>query len=64
MIALLRRWMDEIVTGSFLILLLILAHQRGSTIIVATHDAGLAARAPQRLRMRDGKLVDVPAAVS
>jgi putative ABC transport system ATP-binding protein len=35
-----------------------LAARRGSTIVVATHDAGLAARAPRRLAMRDGALVD------
>ena len=34
-----------------------LAAQRGSTIIVATHDTGLAARAPRRLAMRDGAIV-------
>ena len=52
-------------TGAEIIdLLAKLAAEHGSTIIVATHDSSLAARAPQRLRMRDGKLVDVPAAVS
>ena len=30
---------------------------RGATVIVATHDVGLAARAPRRLAMRDGRLV-------
>src|SRR5471032_1137473 len=34
-----------------------LAAEHGATIIVATHDAGLAARAPRRLAMRDGSLV-------
>ena len=34
-----------------------LAGQRGATVIVATHDAGLAARAPRRLAMRDGAIV-------
>ena len=33
-----------------------LATSRGATVIVATHDAGLAARAPRRLAMRDGRL--------
>ena len=33
-----------------------LAHQRGTTIIVATHDTDLAARAPRRLAMRDGAI--------
>jgi putative ABC transport system ATP-binding protein len=43
-----------------------LAAQHGATIIVATHDASLAARAPRRLAMRDGRLVDAetPARVS
>jgi putative ABC transport system ATP-binding protein len=34
-----------------------LAARHGTTIIVATHDAGLAARAPRRLTMHDGHLV-------
>jgi putative ABC transport system ATP-binding protein len=33
-----------------------LAAEHGSTIIVATHDSTLAARAPRRLAMRDGRL--------
>jgi putative ABC transport system ATP-binding protein len=35
-----------------------LAARRGTTVIVATHDAELAARAPRRLPMRDGRLVE------
>jgi len=34
-----------------------LAAQRGATVIVATHDAELASRAPRRLGMRDGRLI-------
>ena len=34
-----------------------LASSHGATVIVATHDADLAARAPRRLAMRDGRLV-------
>jgi putative ABC transport system ATP-binding protein len=34
-----------------------LAANRGTTVIVATHDAGLADRAPRRIAMRDGRLV-------
>jgi predicted ABC-type transport system involved in lysophospholipase L1 biosynthesis ATPase subunit len=30
-------------------------------VIVATHDAGLAARAPRRLAMRDGRFAGNPA---
>jgi putative ABC transport system ATP-binding protein len=35
-----------------------LAAQRGATVIVATHDHDLAARAPRRLQMRDGSLIE------
>jgi putative ABC transport system ATP-binding protein len=34
-----------------------LAARRGTTVIVATHDAALAGRAPRRLGMRDGRLL-------
>ncbi len=37
-----------------------LASSHQVTVIVATHDAGLAARAPRRLAMRDGRLVGAP----
>ena len=38
-----------------------LAAEHGSTVIVATHDVTLAARAPRRLALRDGRLVGPPA---
>jgi len=45
-------------TGSEIIDLLAgLAEKHGSTVIVATHDATLAARAPRRIGMRDGRLL-------
>jgi putative ABC transport system ATP-binding protein len=45
-------------TGNDVIQLLAgLAAQHGATVIVATHDADLAARAPRRLAMRDGRIV-------
>ena len=45
-------------TGADIIELLVgLAAEHGTTIVVATHDTGLAARAPRRLAMRDGSLV-------
>jgi putative ABC transport system ATP-binding protein len=48
-------------TGADVIELLAgLAAQRGSTVIVATHDAGLASRAPRRLAMRDGAFTAAP----
>jgi putative ABC transport system ATP-binding protein len=34
-----------------------LAAQHGATVVVATHDAGLADRAPKRLAMRDGAIL-------
>jgi putative ABC transport system ATP-binding protein len=39
-----------------------LAAEHGSTVIVATHDATLAARAPRRIAMRDGKVAGAPVA--
>ena len=38
-------------------LLASLAADRGATVVVATHDVGLAGRAPRRLAMRDGRLL-------
>ena len=38
-----------------------LAQRRGTTVIVATHDTDLAARAPRRIAMRDGAIVDTAA---
>ena len=44
-------------TGSEIVEMLAgLAADRGTTVIVATHDAGLAARAQRRLAIRDGRL--------
>ena len=49
-------------TGADVIELLAgLASSHGATVVVATHDAELAARAPRRLAMRDGRLVAGPA---
>jgi putative ABC transport system ATP-binding protein len=39
-----------------------LASRHGTTVIVATHDAALAERAPRRLPMRDGRLLSPVAA--
>jgi putative ABC transport system ATP-binding protein len=39
-----------------------LAARRGTTVIVATHDTALADRAPRRLTMRDGRLLEAVAA--
>jgi putative ABC transport system ATP-binding protein len=44
-------------TGADVIELLAdLAARRGTTVVVATHDTGLAARAPRRIAMRDGRI--------
>jgi putative ABC transport system ATP-binding protein len=44
-------------TGADVIELLAgLGQERGTTIVVATHDAELAARAPRRIAMRDGAI--------
>jgi putative ABC transport system ATP-binding protein len=51
-------------TGAEVIELLVgLAVRHGTTIIVATHDASLASRAPRRIGMRDGALLAASAAV-
>jgi len=52
-------------TGAEIIeMLASLAAERGSTVIVATHDTGLAGRAQRRLAMRDGRLVATDADVA
>ncbi len=33
-------------------------HQRGSTVVIVTHDPDVAARANQRVHLRDGRIVD------
>jgi putative ABC transport system ATP-binding protein len=50
-------------TGNDIVELLAgLAARHGTTVIVATHDAELAARADPRIAMRDGRVVSEPAA--
>jgi predicted ABC-type transport system involved in lysophospholipase L1 biosynthesis ATPase subunit len=39
------------------------AAEHGSTVIVATHDAALAERAPRRVEIRDGRLTGEPVRV-
>jgi putative ABC transport system ATP-binding protein len=54
--------LDSATGGEIIDLLERLARDHGSTIIVATHDSSLAAHAPHRLAMRDGKLQNALAA--
>jgi putative ABC transport system ATP-binding protein len=54
--------LDSATGGEIIELLANLAAEHGSTVIVATHDASLASRAPRRVRMRDGKLAALAAA--
>ena len=54
--------LDTATGGEIVDLLAGLAAEHGSTVIVATHDATLAARAPRRIAMRDGKLAGAPVA--
>jgi putative ABC transport system ATP-binding protein len=49
--------------GEIIELLANLAAEHGSTVIVATHDTSLAARAPRRLGVRDGKLLEAASLV-
>ena len=53
--------LDSKTGGEIIDLLAGLAAEHGATVIVATHDAALAARAPRRIAMRDGRLVGLVA---
>jgi putative ABC transport system ATP-binding protein len=53
--------LDTATGGEIIDLLASLAAEHGSTVIVATHDASLASRAPRRISMRDGRLAALPA---
>jgi putative ABC transport system ATP-binding protein len=53
--------LDSATGGEIIELLAGLAAEHRSTVIVATHDATLAARAPRRLAMRDGRLTGLAA---
>ena len=54
--------LDTATGGEIIELLANLAAEHGSTVIVATHDASLAARAPRRVGVRDGRLLEAVAA--
>ena len=44
--------------GASLLALIAELHARGQTIVLVTHDAGIAARAQRIVRMRDGRIVN------
>jgi putative ABC transport system ATP-binding protein len=50
--------LDSKTGGEIVDLLANLAAEHGATVVVATHDATLAARAPRRVELRDGRLLD------
>jgi putative ABC transport system ATP-binding protein len=48
--------LDSTTGGEIIDLLANMAAEHGATVVVATHDVGLAERAPRRISMRDGRL--------
>lgn len=48
-------------TGQQILELLEALHREGRTVIIVTHDPAVAARAPQRIRVRDGRVEPEPA---
>ena len=53
--------LDSTTGGEIIDLLANMAAEHGATVVVATHDVGLAERAPRRISMRDGRLTAAPA---
>ena len=49
--------LDSATGGAIIELLLALNRERGSTLLLVTHDAGLAARAARAVALRDGRVV-------
>jgi putative ABC transport system ATP-binding protein len=45
-------------TADDMFALLVDVHRRGTTVVLVTHDAQLAARAPRTVTVRDGRIVD------
>jgi putative ABC transport system ATP-binding protein len=52
--------LDSTTGGEIIDLLANMAAEHGATVIVATHDVGLAERAPRRISMPDGRLTAPP----
>jgi putative ABC transport system ATP-binding protein len=51
--------LDSTTGAAIIALLLSLNRERGSTLILVTHDGALAAHADRRIALRDGRIVDV-----
>jgi putative ABC transport system ATP-binding protein len=49
--------LDSTTAGEIMDLLVALNRERGTTLVLATHDPTLIARAPRRVRLRDGAVV-------
>jgi putative ABC transport system ATP-binding protein len=43
--------------GEALLAVITELHERGQTVVLVTHDAGIASRAQRIVRMRDGRIV-------
>ena len=50
--------LDSVTAGEVLDLLFAMNRERGTTIVVATHDPALLARAPRRVTLRDGRVIE------
>jgi len=50
--------LDSVTAAEVVDLLLALHREHGAALVVATHDAELLARAPRRVTLRDGRIVD------
>jgi putative ABC transport system ATP-binding protein len=55
--------LDETTGGAIVDLIFDLPARRGATLALVTHDAALAARCDRVIRMRSGKVEEIPAAV-
>jgi ABC-type lipoprotein export system ATPase subunit len=53
--------LDEVTAREIMPALLSLAHARGTTLLIVTHDAALARQADRVLELRSGQLHEAPA---
>jgi putative ABC transport system ATP-binding protein len=52
--------LDSETASEIVELLRSLTDDRGQTVVLVTHDPGIAAKAPRVVRMHDGRIVDAP----